>query len=229
MEAPKEEFDVERQIREILSDGKETPCIFDRLLTRFEGYSDRKASTIYDVKRRDNKRLKGYGWEKFCHFYLSKVLGYYQVWLWNDIPDDTRAYLKLGSRVDNGIDIVARYGPTTGFVAVQCKYRKEVNKTITWTILSTFTGLCCQTGPWDRHIVMTNCKGVSRKTGIPKTPKDWTIAYGTFKNLTRGDCTKVSVGDTSKFQAVSDAPVVKTMEELRALRIAKLSNNSPNQ
>jgi len=197
------EFDVEQNIREILSDGKESPSIFDRLLLRFENYSSRAAPTIGDIKRRDNKRAKGLGWEKFCVFYLKNVLQYYQVWMWNEIPDDVRKYLKLGSKVDNGIDLVARqFNTNNNFVAVQCKYRKKIEQTVTWTMLSTFVGLCAQTGPWEKHIVMTNCKGVSRKTGIPKTIKDQTIAYGTFKNLTRAQCTLNALDQPSSYQSL---------------------------
>ena len=107
MEPPKADFDLEQALRAILSDGKESPPIFDRLLERFESFSDRPVSSLGDLKRRDNKRLKGLAWEKFCCFYLSQVMKFEQVWLWSDIPEQIRTGLKLGSRVDNGIDIVA--------------------------------------------------------------------------------------------------------------------------
>lgn len=225
MEAPKAEFDIEKTLREILSDGKELPCIFDRLIEKFENYSDRPVSSLGEMKRRDNKHAKGAAWERFCHFYLSRVMGYYHVWLWKEIPEEVRAHLKLKSRVDNGIDIVAQRYQNGGFSAVQCKYRKRKDQTVTWTTLSTFVGLCAQTGPWDRQIVMTNCKGVSRKTGFEKTPKDQTIAYGTFKNLTREQCTRVEAGQPSDYQRLTEEPVAvpKTQEELRAARLAKFS------
>lgn len=212
-------FDVEKAIREVLSDGKESPCIFDRILNKYETYSCRAASTIGEIKRRDNKRTKGTGWEDFCEFYLKRVLKYKYVWTWKEIPPHIRAELKLGSKVDNGIDLVARFSDASGFVAVQCKYRKDIRKTVTWTQLSTFVGLCCQTGPWDKHIVMTNCKGVSRRTGIPKTSKDQTIAYGTFKNITRTDC---MMHEPESFPQTKSI----TLDELREARLAKFSHNT---
>jgi len=210
------EFDVEKAICEVLSDGKESPCIFDRVLGKFEKYSSRPASTIGEIKRRDNKRSKGTGWEDFCVFYLKRVLKYKYVWTWKQIPPHIRTDLKLGSKIDNGIDLVARFNDACGFVAVQCKYRQDIRKTVTWTQLSTFVGLCCQTGPWDSHIVMTNCKGVSRKTGIPKTSKDQTIAYGTFKNITRADC---MIHEANSFPQTKSI----TQDELREARLAKFT------
>ena len=228
MEPPKGEFNLEQTIREILSDGKETPSIFDRLLLKFESFSDRPVSSLGDLKRRDNKRLKGLAWERFCCFYLSRVMEYQSVWLWSDIPDQVRAVLKLGSRVDNGIDIVACRGQNSGYVAVQCKYRKKILQTVTWTTLATFVGLCAQTGPWEKQIVMTNCKGVSRKTGIPRTPKDQTIAYGTFKNLSRAQCTRIEVGGVSQDRRLVETETREekkplTQEELRAIRLSKFT------
>lgn len=227
MEAPKAEFNVEETLREILNDGKDFPSIFDRLLLKFENFSERPVSSLGDLKRRDNKRAKGLGWEKFCQFYLVHVMGYCQVWLWNEIPDDVRVALNLKSRVDNGIDIVARQTIHSGYMAVQCKYRKRTDQTVTWTTLSTFVGLCAQTGPWERHVVMTNCKGVSRRTGIPKTAKDKTIAYGTFSKLSKEQCAPIhNIKDPSNYQSLTDKMVSlpKTQEDLRAARLARFSN-----
>lgn len=233
MEPTRNEFDIERALREILSDGRETPSIFDRLLLKFESFSERPAGSIGDIKRRDDKKSKGNSWERFCHLYLSKIAGYHRVWMWRDIPDDVRAGLNLKSRVDNGIDIVAQRYPNGGYVAVQCKYRKKILQTVTWTTLSTFVGLCAQTGPWSQHIVMTNCKGVSRKTGIERTAKDFTIAYGTFKNLTRVDYVKCLSDAGAEYHSLGGnsnnvpiAPLPRSAEELRAARLARFDPKS---
>lgn len=210
-------FDVEKNIREILSDGKETPSIFDRLLLRFEAYSARPAANIGEIKRRDNKKAKGDGWERFCYWYLTHVLQWHRVWFWKDAPRDV---LTLGSKVDNGIDIVAQPKEGGGYTAVQCKYRKKTTQTVTWTTLSTFIALCAQTGPWAQQLVMTNCKGVSKKTGIVRTYQ--TMAYGTFKSLTRGD---VTMGDDGNHRLFDRPAVVPSHEELRAARLAKFLNN----
>ncbi len=187
--------------------------------------------SIYEIKRRDSKKSKGDGWERFCQWYLLRVAEYTHVWMWNEVPQNVRKGMKLGSKVDNGIDLVAVKINKNGYqswTAVQCKYRKELHKTVTWTQLSTFIGLCAQTGPWSEHLVMTNCKGVSRKTGIPKGPKDRTMAYGTFKKLNREMCTRVAPGDNGGAQSIAPQTTKKpeTMEELRAARLAKFTQSS---
>jgi hypothetical protein len=227
-----EVFDIEKTLRAILSDGKDSPCIFDRLLERFENYYTRPVSSLGEMKRRDNKRIKGNAWEQFCQFYLVRVLGYNYAWLWHEVPDHFRVGLKLGSKVDNGIDIVCIKILEDGkqiINAVQCKYRKKITQTVTWTTLSTFVGLCSRTGPWHEHIVMTNCKGVSGKTGIPRGPKDKTMAYGTFKKLNREMCTRQKPGDIPITQTASNNndnnTKPKTMEELRAIRLSFFKSN----
>jgi hypothetical protein len=227
MDVPKEEFDIEKTLREILSDNKQNRSIFDQLLEKFENYSDRPAGSIGEIKRRDNKKAKGDGWEKFCHFYLSRVLKYNKVWLWKEIPEDVRLQLKLKSRVDNGIDLVCQRTPHSAYSAVQCKYRKKIIQTVTWTTLSTFVGLCAQTGPWEKEIVMTNCKGVSRKTGIEKMPKDQTIAYGTFSKLSRDQIVFTdprTVYHVLDHSSSINKSIVTSQDDIRAARIAKFSN-----
>ena len=212
----KTQFDLQGTLRAVLSENSDVP-IFDRLLRRFEAYSDRKVSNLNELRHRDNKCVKGLAWEEFCKWYMLTVQGYREVWLWSEIPEDIRIQLKLKSRVDNGIDIVARRNPETGWVAVQCKYRKKVMQKVTWTCLSTFVGLCAVTGPWDAHIVMTNCSGVTRK--VPRGEKDKTIAYGTFKKLDRGDCT--SKDEVQVVGGINAPRSVKTSEEIRAARLAR--------
>lgn len=217
-------FDVEKALSSVLSDGKDSPCIFDRLLQRFESHASRPASTIYEIKRRDNKKSKGDAWERFCQFYLVHVLNYKSAWLWHEIPDEIRRTHKLGSKVDNGIDIVALKSGDDDLTAIQCKYRKNITQTVTWTQLSTFFGLCSITGPWREQIVMTNCKGVSRKTGIPKRPNEKTIAYGTFKNLTRENCLRKHSDDSYQTVSENNNQVPATLEEIRALRVSHFSH-----
>ena len=68
-----QEFDIKKILNEILSNPDQRKSIFDQLIDKFELFSDRPASSIYDIKRRDNKRLKGLGWEKFCQFYRLPI------------------------------------------------------------------------------------------------------------------------------------------------------------
>ncbi len=209
-------MDVEKIIRQVLSDGKEQPCIFDRIVERMESYNDAPVHTYLEMRQRDNKAIKGLAWEEFCQWYLLKVKKYDKVWLWKEIPEEVKQQLGLKIRADNGIDIVAqRYGKYT---AVQCKFKKRQiakgRKTVkvSWKTLSTFLGLVSRSGPWEQHIVMTNCHGVG-KWQIPRSPKDKTIAYGTFKNLTRLDCVSEGI-------SVDEVVRVKSDVEIRAARLA---------
>jgi len=215
-------FDLEKAIREVLSDGKETPCIFDRLMEKFENYSDRPASTYIEIRQRDNKQNKGFAWEKFCQWYLLNVKKYHSVWLWKEIPQDVKEKCNLTMKTDNGIDIVAQKYENGNYSAVQCKYKKRQiakgRKTVkvSWRTLSTFIGLCERSHDWVEHIVMTNCNGVG-KWEIPRTSKDKTIAYGTFKNLSRTDC---NANATILLNDPLNTKIPKTQEELRAARLA---------
>jgi len=178
------------------------------------------------MKRRDNKQLKGLAWEKFCQWYLLKVLSYDEVWLWKDIPEDIKIKLKLTFRSDNGIDIIGKTG--NSYIAIQCKYictKKNKYKKVTWKTISTFVGLVSRCGPFSQHIVMTNCSGVG-KWDIPRSPKDKTIAYGTFKKLSWKDITECQ---TLKSNEEINSNLEKTkrtkpisLEEMRKIRLQKL-------
>ncbi len=169
----------------------EKKCLFELVAEQIENYSDKPAHSIYEMKRRENKTLKGYYWETFCQWYLINVKKYNKVWLWKEIPEEIKLKLNLTMRQDNGIDIVAMRlnKENETYLAVQCKYKhcktKRSNK-VSWKTLSTFVALCSRTGPWEQHLVMTNCSGVG-KWDIPRTVKDKTIAFGTFKNMCRQD------------------------------------------
>lgn len=207
--------------KDVVNQMGSTPS-FDIFLEKLETFHGRQVSSIADLKARDNKKLKGDVWEFFCQRYLLASGKYGSVWLWNEVPDEVRTSLGLVSRIDNGIDIIASNKRGTGYIAVQCKYRKKVNSTVSWTTLSTFVGLCAVTGPYDRHLVMTNCRGVSRK--VPRCAKDWSICYGTFKGMKREMWLKI--GDNF-IEHSFDSPEefcseTLTIEELRARRLARL-------
>lgn len=232
-------MDIEKIIRNVLSDGKEEPCIFDRIVEEIQKFNENPVHNYTEMRQRDNKHIKGLAWEQFCQWYLlnvPKVVSkeqnekkYEKVWLWKEIPDDVKASLGLTMRTDNGIDIVAKLSSNNNkerYVAVQCKFKKRQiakgRKTVkvTWKTLSTFLGLTARTNEngWEQHIVMTNCDGVG-KWEIPRTSKDKTIAYGTFKKLSRTDCSSQGMSLNSETSSnINTKP--KTMEELRAARIA---------
>lgn len=197
--------------------------VFLGLVEAIEQYYSRPVSTMLEMRARDNKKAKGDVWEAICKEWLIACGRYEAVYLLHEVPDAIRESHKV-KRVDNGIDIVAK--TKTGYVAVQCKYRKKGK--VPWTTLSTFVGLCAVTGPWEKHVVITNCSGVTRR--IPRGPKDASICLGTFKATKREVWLKmagtyvehkltppgVQASETLVEDKVESKPSV---EELRALRL----------
>ncbi len=68
--------------------------------------------------------------------YASKLK---HVWLGAEVPISVAKNLKLPA-TDQGIDIVAETHDGE-FWAIQCKYRQSTDQSLTWTEISTFTGL----------------------------------------------------------------------------------------
>jgi len=115
---------------------------------------------------------------------------------------------------DYGIDIISKKGD--GYYAIQCKYRKPQNKTqvISWKSLSTFYAMVVKSGPWIKHITMTNVNGC-RHIG-EKTDKDWSICIGTFRNINHFDWLKIcGTRPTS--------PTIENQLEKDTLRNARLA------
>jgi len=163
---------------------------FEKLDEFFYSHFNRSCSSMLELRKRTEKN-KGELFEVFCLMYLQ-CKGY-ESWLLKDVPEDIAGALGL-TKHDVGIDIVARVlqkskknGETQHiYFAVQCKYRsptkdykgRSVHR-VTWKDVSTFLSLCTRTGPWVKHMIMTNALTVSWKG--KKTPKDYTIARNTFK------------------------------------------------
>ena len=82
------------------------------------------------------------------------------------------------------------------YYAIQCKFKKPMSKVqvISWRSLSTFYAIVTKTGPWEKHIIMTNvngCKHIGKKQ-----VKDQSICIGTFRNTNYFDWLKI-IGETS--------------------------------
>jgi len=162
--------------------------VFDALDELFQAHFNKSANNMLDLRKR-NAKNKGECFEVFCLLYLQSR-GYIP-YLLKDVPDDLLTKLGL-TRHDVGIDIVAEVHqmskkgePQVLYFAVQCKYRSPSRdyagrKThrVGWKDISTFLSLCTRTGPWTKHIIMTNAESVSWKG--KKTSKDYTIARKTF-------------------------------------------------
>jgi hypothetical protein len=160
--------------------------VFDECIRAIEIEHGRPVTNLSDLKKREDKKAKGDIWETFCLDWLEATGNYKNVWLFKDwlvfCSENQMDTMGLKTKQDNGIDIIAQTNKDK-FVAVQCKYRKDMTKKVSWNTLSTFIGLCERTGPWELFIVMTNGKGVTRK--VPKSKKDKSICIGTFRATPR--------------------------------------------
>lgn len=185
---------IEVQKKEILqciqrAVGNSQMCVFDALDQAFHDYFHRSCSNMLTLRKR-NAKNKGALFEVFCKCYLEKKG--YTCWLLEECPVEIREKCGLGKQ-DVGIDLIARVDQVSKrgeeqqlWFAVQCKYRspgkdgfgRTVHR-VTWKDVSTFLSLCTRTGPWTKHIIMTNAESVCWKGH--KTKKDYTIARQTFK------------------------------------------------
>ena len=90
-----------------------------------------------------NSKDKGDAFEQITRFYLRLDPKYAtklkEVWLYNEIPTDVQKKLNLPTK-DQGIDLVAKTKDDE-YWAIQCKYKTDETKPITWREISTFTGL----------------------------------------------------------------------------------------
>lgn len=185
--------------------------IFDAIVQAIEYEYSKPARTIQAMKDRDNMRRKGDLWEHFCRDWLQVI--YKQVLF---LDEFNAVYPNVFiNKQDNGIDLIA-ITKTGKWHAVQCKYRKA--KTLSWTTLSTFIALCERTRCFEKYVVMTNCKSITRK--IPRSPKDKSICYGTLAKTKRDHWLQM-IGQAN-YQTTGPAKRL-TLEDLRAARLNKFT------
>ncbi len=187
--------------------------LWDAFEAECRTFYDKPAHSMVDLRTRDNKKIRGDIFEDFCVLYLLKVKKYTNAWRLSDVPKDILRGLSLAEQ-DFGIDIIAEKNGR--YSAVQCKYKKQVTKTsiVTWKQLSTFYALCLRTGPWEKYIVMTNCKYV-RHMG-KKTPKDLSICLKTLQNTSKEEWTSMC---NLEEHTLSTKVETLTKEELREKRL----------
>ena len=133
-----------------------------------------------------------------------------------DVPPELKQKLGL-AKVDLGIDLVA-VGPK-GYYCIQAKYRKfnQKKKTVLgWKTLSTFYALAQRTGPWQKHIVITNADYI-RHAG-KKTETDWSICIGTLRGIKRHQWEQM-VGNEGKQITITKTKLLSP-EEVRKRRLA---------
>lgn len=204
----------------------ENEKIFDGCIHAIEMEFGKPVTSMMDLKKREDKKAKGDIWERFCKDWLLASGKYVNVWLFQEwilyCELNKKNAKGLKSKQDNGIDLIAQ--TESGYVAVQCKYRQDSSKKVSWNGLSTFIGLCERTGPWQQYIVMTNCRGVTRK--IPKSKKDKSICIGTFRKTPRVQWLKMAelyienkLEDVTPKKEEPKEEKKLSLEDLRMLRL----------
>jgi hypothetical protein len=210
-------------------------CLFDAFIAEVERHADAPAHTLAELRAARSTKTKGDVFETFCCLYLVAKKGYRAAWRLQDVPRDIAESLHVTGR-DMGIDLVAQRTNGT-YDAVQCKYRistgvvpgTRIRKdVVAWKDLATFYALCGRTGPWSKHIVMTNAVAVRGIKGVPKGPKDTSICHASFKSLTTlealdmlraGSAAEAAAAPPEAASPASTAAPA-TVEALRAARVA---------
>ena len=204
--------------------------LFDEFVLECQKWYSLPAHSLTEMRKRDNKKIRGDIFEEFCVLYLKNILNYEKVWRLPDVPDEILIKLNLKRR-DMGIDIICENNGL--YIAVQCKYKKHTTirkHCVTWKELSTFYALCLRTGivtdqekGWEKYIVMTNCEYITHMG--KKTEKDLSICIGSFRNITKDNWIKMCniKGNIlqSNHKEINIIPKKEnlTLEELREKRL----------
>lgn len=213
-------------IREFVSKNIQTQeNKFDCLMQEIEKYIEGAvAHNMTELKEKANdKKKKGDLFECFCFLYLQHVLNHDQVWFYKDFPKELKDQFHL-TKNDYGIDLLSK--KDNHYYAIQCKYKKPQDKIqiISWRSLSTFYAIVVKTGPWLKHITMTNVNGC--KHIGEKGEKDWSICLGTFRNIDHFSWLKIS--DTTEQEiipAIMPAIIPTTEPEIIPKIISKKKNH----
>lgn len=216
---------------------KAKTTIFDELVKDIEMFTSQPVTGMLQLRNKHENSMKGDLWERFCLIYLGQTKKCTQVWTLTDLPVEVSKTLKLPRSQDNGIDLVG-YIDGKGYVAIQCKYRSPYSKSVaykngqriftsakvTWSSISTFVGLCAQTGPWYQQWIVTNCSGIGNRK-IPRTAKDKSLCLKTFQGTAREEWIAImksfsgSHGYTELGVKSGETTKEPTLEELRSLRL----------
>jgi len=126
---------------------------------------------------------KGKYFEYFCDLFFTFDNKWANLiknsWLLKDASFKIKEKLNIPSNKDIGIDIILETF-NNEFYAVQCKYRKNINKEISWNELSTFFGLTFGiSGKFKKGIFISNT--INPNKYIDKCPNVINILYHTLK------------------------------------------------
>lgn len=107
------------------------------IITEIETFDD-----IYDLTKFLSSKEKGDVFEHVVYYALSIHPNFKnmtkEIWLYDDIPRDIAEKYKLPSK-DKGIDLLLKTVDDV-YYPIQCKYRANEDKKVSWTELSTFAG-----------------------------------------------------------------------------------------
>ena len=171
---------------------------FNFFVSLCQSQYNKPVHNMVEMRMRMNRKLRGDVFEDFCQRYLKHVypIKMQNVWLFSEMPFSVKEELGMRNQ-DMGIDIVCKDFDNK-YYAVQVKYRKHTpfkqRQFIGWQQLATFYALAYRTGPFYKHIVMTNVDGVRHVS--KKTPQDESICKKRFQKMSYFDWKKmIELGD----------------------------------
>jgi hypothetical protein len=212
-------LEIEKILYDIFLETAESELnLFDTFLENCHRWYERPAHTLYEIRLRENTKVKGDIFELFCVKFLKQT--YQNVWLLRDTPPEILVSLNIAGR-DMGIDLVVQ--EMSGlFTAVQCKYKRNTTvkrNVLGWKQLSTFYALCLRSGPWNKYIILTNCE-YTRHQG-KRTPKDKSICLKSLQNISRDTWLKMCDQVPSTPTQTVKKTIKPNLEQLREKRLER--------
>lgn len=122
--------------------------------------------------------------EDICVFHLLMSNKLANILRFSCIDPHTRDLLMLPSKKDVGIDLVA-WSTCGQPIAIQCKFRSDMYRSLNWKTFATFDSLCSRTGPWKRKILITTAPAIAFY-GLKRCDEDF-IVRDHFKRMSDGD------------------------------------------
>ena len=137
--------------------------VFEAVERGIIAHRDQPCHSLDELRRTRSTKAVGDLWEHVCVAVLRVRYAdeFQRVSLLRDLTDDDLSALGL-RRADRGIDALAWFHDG-GVAAIQCKFRADTRRPVPWRDLSTFYALVARTGPFRKHVVMTNVKSVRRE------------------------------------------------------------------
>lgn len=201
--------------------------LFDEFISECQKWYEVPAHSFVEMRKRDNKKIRGDIFEEFCVLYLKYIKSYDNVMLLKEVPSELLEKLSIKRR-DMGIDLIVEHN--NNYYAVQCKYKKNKTKRkniVSWKALSTFYALCLRSGPWTKYIVMTNCD-YAKHEGT-KSEKDLSLCLKTFQNIDKDNWLKMcNLNGNILNNGINDCNeniLIKTCEEIKTQEIKETKKN----